>query len=107
MPTTRKQKKARNFRGLEMLSVIENLDIMLGENHFNARERDESLNSILPRRSGSFISNESENDEEGTRRDQRVINPGTSADFDRNSVTANSSAEINRLSSELNSRISR
>ena len=41
------------------------------------------------------------------RRDQRVINPGTSADLDRNSVTANSSAEINRLSSELNSRISR
>ena len=30
-----------------------------------------------------------------------------SADFDHNSVTANSSAEINRLSSELNSRISR
>ena len=90
-----------------MLSDIENLDIMLGENHFNARERDGSLNSNLPRRSGSFISNESENDEESTHRDQRVINPGTSADLDRNSVTANSSAEINRLSSELNSRISR
>ena len=41
------------------------------------------------------------------RRDQRVINPGTSADLDRNSVTANSSAEINRLSSELKSCISR
>ena len=107
MPTTRKQKKARKSRGLEMLSDIENLDIMLGENHFNARERDGSLNSILLRRSGSFISNESENDEESTYRDQRVINPGTSADLDLNSVTANSSAEINRLSSELNSRISR
>ena len=107
MPTTRKQKKARKSRGLEMLSDIENLDIMLGGNHFNARDRDESLNSNLPRRSGSFVSNESENDEEGMRRDQRVINPGTSADLDRNSVTATSSAEINRLSSELNSRISR
>ena len=107
MPTTRKQKKARKSRGLEMLSDIENLDIMLGENHFNARERDESLNSNLPRRSGSFVSNEFENDEEGIRRDQRVINPGTSADLDHNSVTAISSAEINRLSSELNSRISR
>ena len=31
MPTTRKQKKARKSRGLEMLSDIENLDIMLGE----------------------------------------------------------------------------
>ena len=58
-----------------MLSDIENLHIMLGENHFNAREKDGSLKSNLPRRSGSFISNESENDEEGTRRDQRVINP--------------------------------
>ena len=46
-----------------MLSDIENLDIMLGENHFNARDKDGSLNSNLPRRSGSFISNESENDE--------------------------------------------
>ena len=50
MPTTRKQKKARKSRGLEMLSDIENLDIMLGENHFNSRERDESLNSNLARR---------------------------------------------------------
>ena len=36
-----------------------------------------------------------------------VINSGVNADFDRNSATANSSAEINRLSSELNSRISK
>ena len=107
MPTSRKQKKARKSRGLEMLSDIENLDVMLGGNHFNARKRDGSLNSYLPRRSGSFISNESKNDEESTHRDQRVINPDISADLDRNSVSANSSAEINRLSSELNSRISR
>ena len=33
MPTTRKQKKARKSRGIEMLSDIENIDIMLGENH--------------------------------------------------------------------------
>ena len=31
MPTTRKQKKARKTRGLEMLSDIENLEIMLAE----------------------------------------------------------------------------
>ena len=30
MPTTRKQKKARKSTVLEMLSDIENLDIMLG-----------------------------------------------------------------------------
>ena len=32
-----------------MLSDIENLDIMLGENHFSTRERKGSLNSNLPR----------------------------------------------------------
>ena len=62
MPTTRKQKKARKSKGLEMLSDIENLDIMLGENHFNARKREGSLNSNLPRRSRSFATNESENE---------------------------------------------
>ena len=40
MPTTRKQKRARKSRGLEMLSDIENIDIMLGENHFNTRGRE-------------------------------------------------------------------
>ena len=88
MPTTRKQKKARKSTGLEMLSDIENLDIMLGENHFNARERDESPNSNSSRRPESFINNESENDEEGTRRNQKVTNPVTGAELDRNSVTA-------------------
>ena len=101
MPTTRKQKKTRKSRGLEMLSDIEILDIMLGQSHFNAGESDGTLNSNLPRRSGSIVSNEPENDVESTHRDQRVVNPGISADFDRNSVTANSIAEINRLSSEL------
>ena len=86
-----------------MLSDIENLDKMLGENHFNARERDESLNSNLPRGPGSVSSNEFEN----IHGNPRAVNSGISADFDHNSVTANSSAEINRLSSELNSRISR
>ena len=34
--------------------------------------------------------------------DPTVINSGITVDFDHNSATANSSAEINRLSSELN-----
>ena len=33
MPTTRKQKEARKSRGVEMLSDIENLGIMLGGNN--------------------------------------------------------------------------
>ena len=107
MPTTRKQKKARKSRGLEMLSDIENLHIMLGENHFDTREREGSLNSNLPRRSRSFVNNESENEDENMSRNQRITNFDINAEFDHNSATANSSAETNRLSSEINSRISR
>ena len=107
MPTTRKQKKARKSRGLEMLSDIGNLDIMLGENLFNSREREGSLNSNLPGRPKNFASNESENEDGNIGETQRNINSRTNTECDRNSVTGNSSAEKNRLSSGLNSRISR
>ena len=40
-------------------------------------------------------------------RNQRISNTRINAECDHNSATGNSSAEINRLSSELNSRISR
>ena len=107
MPTTRKQKKARKSRGLEMLSYIENLDIMLVENHFTSREREGSLNSNLPGRPRSFASNESENEDGNMGEIERNISSRTNTERDRNSITGNSSAEINRLSSELNSRNSR
>ena len=90
-----------------MFSDTDNLDIMLGENHFDMIEREESLNSNLARRPESANSNNFENDDENMHLNPRIINSGISADSDRNSATANSSAEINRLSSELNSRISR
>ena len=38
MPTTRKQKKARKSREQDMLSDIENLDIMLGGNSLDREE---------------------------------------------------------------------
>ena len=107
MPTTRKQKKARKSRGLERLSDIENLVIMLGENHFGAQETEGSLNSNLPRRSRSFASNESDNEDENGGRSKRNIDSRMNAECDRKSITGDSSAEINRLSSELISRISR
>ena len=44
-----------------MLSDIENLDIMLGDNHF---EREESVNSNLARRSESINSRTSEKNRE-------------------------------------------
>ena len=80
MPTARKQKKAKKSRGLEMLSDIENLDIMLGENHFNSREREGSLNSNLPRRPRSFVRNESENEDGNIGETQRNINTRTNTE---------------------------
>ena len=90
-----------------MFSDTENLDIMLGENHFDLVEREESSNSNLARRPESANSNNFQNDGEDMHLNPRIINSGISTDSDRNSATANSSAEINRLSSELNCRISR
>ena len=84
-----------------MHSDIENLDIMLEENHFNAR--DESLNSNLTIRTESVVSNDFANDGENSHMNPRIIHSGISADFEHNSATANSSAEINRLSSEFSS----
>ena len=107
MPTTRKQKKARKSRGIEMLSDLENLDIMLGENHFNRNERDGSVSSNFGRRPGSTSADELGSNGENRHSATRDIDPGNNADYGRNSIGGNSSAEINRLSSELNSRLSR
>ena len=57
-PTTRKQKKARKTRGLELLSDIEDLDIMLGGRH---SEIEENVSSNLARRPESTNSNLFEN----------------------------------------------
>ena len=100
MPTISKQKKARKSRGLEMLSDIENLGMMFGENHFDTVEREESLNSNLARRSESANSNNFKNDDENMYLNSGVINPGINANYGRNSASSNSSAEIYRLSSE-------
>ena len=107
MPTTRKQKKARKSRRLEMFSDTENLDIMLGENYFDMVEREESLNSNLARRPESAVSSDFENDGKDMHLNPRIINSGISANSDHNPANANTSAEIKRLSSELNSKIPR
>ena len=104
MPTTRKQKKARKSRGLEMVSDIGNLDVMLGENHFDETEIEESLNSNLVRRPESATSNYFENGDEEMYLNH---NSGINADYGQNSASVNSTAEINRLSSDSNSRWSR
>ena len=106
MPTTRKQKKTRKSRGLEILSDIENLDMMLGGDHFNGAERERSLDSTSARRRESITSNNFENEGESLYSNHRNEDLRTSADYGRNSADASSQAEINKLSCELNSRIS-
>ena len=97
MPTLRKQKKTRKSRGIEMLAVIENLDIMLGENHFNWNERDESLNSNCARRPESTIEDEFENNDENRQLDPRDVDSSTSSNYGQNSLEGKSSAEINKV----------
>ena len=104
MPTTRKQKKARKSRGLELLSDIENLDIMLGERH---SERDVSVDRNSVRRQDSNTSDMFENNDENMYLNNVETRPGNSTSRDQNSASGNSSAEINKLSSEPNSRLSR
>ena len=95
MPTTRKQKKARKSRGLEILSDIENLDIMLGENDFDGTERDESLEGTSIRRQESFTSNIFENEGLDPYADYGNPTVGTSVVYGQNSASVDSQAEIN------------
>ena len=80
---------------------------MLGENHFSDMRRDESLDGTSIRRQESVASNNLEDEEMNLHSDHRNPETGTSVGYDRNSASIDSQAEINKLSSELNSRISR
>ena len=101
MPTTRKQKKARKSRGLEILSDIANLDIMLRENHLNETERDESLDSASVRRHDSVMSNTLENEGGSSYSNHMNSNARTNAVNGQNSPDVSFKSEINKLSSEL------
>ena len=48
MPTTRKQKEARKSREVDMLSDIEDLDVMLGGTHSGRDETDISNHGRRP-----------------------------------------------------------
>ena len=98
MPSTRKS------RGVEMLSYIKNLEIILGDNHL---ERGETEFSESVRRPDSPNYNALEGNEADS-----YPNPGenrsrNSANYGYNSAGTDSCAEFNRLSGELNLRISR
>ena len=104
MPTTRKQKKARKSREVNMLSDIDNLDVMLGGNHSGRDESDisnhgrrpenPSYDTLLNQNSNSHLnSNEAE---------FRIYAQNGQSPRD-----ADSDIEFNRLSGELNQRITR
>ena len=80
MPTTRKQKAGKS-RGLEIISDIEYLDMMLGGIHFY---RDESQDSILASRPESANCNASDN-EETPHLNTKEYRSGNSADLGQNS----------------------
>ena len=107
MPTTRKQKKARKSRGLEIISDFEKFDIMLDENHFNETERDESVDNAFVRRHDCVMSNNIGNEGGSSYSNHMDSNVRTSAVNSQSSADVSSQAEINKLSCELNSRISR
>ena len=65
------------------------------------------MNSNLARRPDSVTSNNFGNGDENLYQDRRDIISRMNADYGQNSVDTNSHAEIDRLSSELNSRLSR
>ena len=90
-----------------MLSDIENLDIMLGENHLERNERNESVNSNQAGRPESLFGDEFEDENENGFPNPRNNGPSPNTELGHNSIRECSSVEINRLSSELNSRISR
>ena len=90
-----------------MLSDMENLDIMLRESHFNGPRRDESLDSTSIRRHESVTSNNLENEREDLYPNLRNPNVGAGAGYGQNPADMSSQAVINKLSSKLNSRISR
>ena len=104
MLATRKQKKARNYRGAEMLSDINNLDSMLGGNHL---ERKEGEFSDSIRRRGSPNFNAAENNEEYSYPNSRENRSYNSAKYGHNSAGTYSCAEFIKLPGELNLRISR
>ena len=85
------------------MSDIENLDVMLDGNHFDREEREDSL---LARRPESASRNASDN-KESPHLDTRENRSGNSTDRGHNYTGASSNAEFNKVSGELDLRISR
>ena len=85
------------------MSDIENLDVMLGGNHFDREEIKGSILAKRPENAGCNASDVEENSHLNTRENKS----GNSTDRGQNFTGASSCAEFNKLSGEPNLRISR
>ena len=104
MPTTRKQKKGRKSSEAEMLSDIENLDIMLGGNHL---EGEKSEKSNFGRRPESPSYDTLMNHNGNSHPNSHEIGIRIYTQNGHNSGRTDSGIELNRLSGELIQRITR
>ena len=104
IPSSRKQKKARKSRVVDMLSDIENVDVMLGGNQL---ERDESETSNYGRRLQSPSYGTLLNQNSNSHPNSHETEIKTYAQNGQNSREVDSSSDCNRLSGGLNQRIPR
>ena len=104
MPTIRKQKKARKSREVDMLSDMKNLDIMLGGNHL---ERDDGEISNYGRRPESPTFDTLLNQESNSHPNSHEVEIKTCAQNGQSSREIDPGSKLNRLSGELNQRITR
>ena len=103
MPTTREPRsKDRKSRKADNLSDMENMDKMLDSNHFE-REESEFNNPVRRPESTSF--NASTNYDSNSHSTSRENEIRDFAGNGQNSREADSNSEINRLSGDLNQRI--
>ena len=103
MPTTKKQKSRARKRETDMLSDIKNLDILLGSNRLE-REESEFSNSVRRTESPSYNALVNHDVKFHSISGEDVIRGH--AGNGQESREVDSSSEINRLSAELNPRIS-
>ena len=104
MPTTRKQKKARKSIEPDMLSDIENLDIMLGG---NSLDREESISSDIGRRPKSPSYGNLMNQNGQSHCNSREAEIRNCVQNGHSAREVDSSSDHNRLSGELNQRFSK
>ena len=102
MPTTRKQNKARKSKDVDMLSDVGNLYVTLGGNQ---SKRDESEISNYGRKPESPSYDTLLNQSSTSHPNSREIEIRTYTQNGQSSREADSGSEFNRLSGELNQRI--